>query len=297
MKLVMLNECGFSEGQKAIINAINNSVRWFVDTFSEDQAISRIGDADTIIMDQFMFTFGEKLLKACPNLKKVIVNTTAFDKIPVNLLKKYDVELKNLPAYATEDVVETALSMIFQLNQRTSHAQYFVTTGERDIVPNSYQAELVMRRRLTSQEVTILGMGSIGSGIFRDLNKLGVNTYPFSRKSPLSLKDAVVKADIVVMAMSYQPGVNDKILSGEILSAMKDDAIIVSIAPSELIDIDWLIAHPEKFSGIGFDYLVTDKVRDYLSVRKGGIIITPHLGSQSREALYNMTEGLISLIF
>lgn len=293
-KLIVLNECGFSTEQQIRLRHKFNTVDFYPNTNSEDQAIERISDAKIIIMDQFMFNFGEKLLKACPNLKTIIVNTTAFDKIDTELLKKYGVALKNIPTYATEDVIETALSMIFQLNQRTRAAQELVNKGVNDLYPGHPNEKRVLRLRLKDQFAVVVGWGKIGRRLGKALHLLGVKVKGLGRKD-IGLLDLVKQADLVIIAMAYQPGSNDKIISAKVLESMKPDAILVSIAPSELIDIDWLIAHSDKFAGIGFDYLVTDKIRKLLKVRKHNIIITPHLGSQSKEALENMTESLIRI--
>lgn len=293
-RLIVLNDCSFTTEQQLRLSSKSKHCRFYFDTSSEDQAIKRVGDADAIIMDQFMFTFGEKLLKACPNLKTIVVNTTAFDKIDTKLLEKYGVEFRNLPAYATEDVAETALSMIFQLNQRTRVAQELVDKGVNDLYPGHPDEKRVLRLRLKGQFAVVVGWGKIGRHLGKALQLLGVNVEGIGRRNIGSL-DLVKQADIVVIAMAYQPGSNDKVISAKVLESMKSDAILVSIAPSELVDIDWLIAHPNKFAGIGFDYLVTDKIRKLLKVRKHNIIITPHLGSQSKEALGSMTESLIHI--
>lgn len=297
-KLIVLNKCGFTNKEKAFLKSKFRTLRFFEDTDSEDMAIKRIGDAGAIIMDQFMFNFGEKLFINCPNLKMIVVNTTAFDRIPVNVLKKYGVEIKNIPAYATEDVSETALSMIFQLNQKTAIAQRLVRQGVCDLYPEHPEIKNIVRERLSNKKAVVVGMGKIGSNILKSLNLLGMECTPFShlKNSSLSLKNIIKDADIVIIAMAYHPGENDQVISADILSAMKNDAIIVSTSPSELIDIAWIIAHPDKFSGIGFDYFVTDKIKKLLEVRKQNIIITPHLGSQSIEAIDKMTSYLINII-
>lgn len=292
-KLVVLNECGFNEKQKQLLSSKVGVAVFYKDTDSEDLAIKRTGDADVVIIDQFILTFGEKFLKACPNLKTIIVNTTAFDKIDTNLLKKYGVRLRNLPAYATEDVAETALSMVLQLNQRTQVAQELVAKGVNDLFPGHPEEGRVLRSSIKGQFALVIGWGKIGRRVGKALRLLGVKVEGVGRKNIASL-DLIDRADIVIISMAYQPESNDKIIGADILESMKPDAILVSIAPSELVDIDWLILHPDKFAGIGFDYLVTDKIRKLLEVRKNNIIVTPHLGSQSKEALKKMTESLIS---
>lgn len=63
--LVVLNDCMFSDAQIKYIKNNFTDVEIYHDTDSEELAIKRIKNKNIIILDQFMFSFGEKLLKKC----------------------------------------------------------------------------------------------------------------------------------------------------------------------------------------------------------------------------------------
>lgn len=310
--LVVLNECMFSDKQKACLKEKFTDTVFYTDTTSEDIAIERIGQRNIIIMDQFLFSFSEKLLKACKKLQIIIVNTTAYDAIDVNLLNKYGVKLANLRDYATEDVAEVALGMIFVLNNHT-HIGQKVVNGENigfsnytykekvsDIFPGHPILPFIKRKQLKNQTIGIIGLGNIGQRCVEMCNGLGMNVLGFNRSRKyvngvafVPLRRLFKESDIILITLAYKKMENDAIISSDLLSLAKQDALLVSVAHPNLIDISYLIDNPNKFRGIGFDYLVTDAVRDLIKIRKNNIIVTPHLGSQSVEAIENMTETII----
>lgn len=301
--LAVLNECSFSGTQIQYLKGKFPDSVFYTDTNSEDLAIERITHRNIVILDQFMFSFSEKLLKKCSGLELIIVNTTAHDSIDMDLLKKYKVQLAYLKEYATVDVAEVALSMILQLNNRTQTAQELVTKHRvTDIYPNHPLLPTVKRKQLASQTIGIIGIGNIGQRCAKVCTSLGMNVIGFNRtkkdgiKIPLTtLKSLCKLSDIVLITLAYKKGEMDGIISKELLSVMKKGTILVSVSHPKLMDMDYLINNHDKFAGLGFDYLVTDQVRKLMKKREKNIIITPHLGSQSEEAISKMTNSLIKI--
>lgn len=310
--LAILNECLFSEEQLRYITKTFSDVVVYSDTITEQQAIERIDNRNIVIMDQFMFSFSEKLLQACPKLQLILVNTTAYDTIDVSLLNKYGVRLAHLRDYATRDVAETAIAMMFALNNRLEIGQKIVH-GEHigiasytdnqpvsDIWPNHPILPHIKRRQLKNQTVGIVGLGNIGQQCAYMCQALDMHVIGFNRSRKfipgvdlIPLRRLCKEADIILITLAYEKNKNDRIITKDLLAHAKEDALLISVAHPNLIDISYLIKNPQKFHGIGFDYLVTDEVRTLLKKRKINIVVTPHLGSQSIEAIKNMTETMI----
>lgn len=299
--LAVLNECSFSESQIKLLQSKFSDAVFYTDTSSESQATKRIGQRNIIIMDQFMFTFSEELLKKCTGLELVVVNTTAYDAIDTELLEKYHIKFANLDEYATQDVAETALSMALSLNNRTQTAQELVIKeGVTDLYPGNKFIPTILRSSLVNQTVGIIGLGKIGQRCAKLFSSLGAKVIGYNRTNKViqgirlfPLKTLCKQADIIIICLSYTPGENDEIIDRELLSIMKNKSILISISHPNLIDIDYLIEINQKFAGIGLDYLVTNKVIKLVESRHRNLILTPHLGSQSYQSVKNMTELLI----
>lgn len=310
--LIVLNECGFSQDQIIFLKTHFDNVKIYNDTKSEKQAIERIGSRNIVIMDQFMWIFSERLLKHCKNLQLIIVNTTAYDRIPIHLLKKYNIKLSNLKSYASKDVAEVAIAMMLSLNcnldiaRKISHKRtlnietYSQNDFVRDIWPGHPIIPFLIRTPLAKQTVGIVGLGNIGKKIASLCKNLGMKVVAFSRSNKtmagiqlVSMKDLFKVSDIIIIALKYDPETMKNFISSDLLDLVKKNSILISIAPSELIDIDYLIKDPNKFRGLGFDYFVTDKLLDLIKVKKDNIIVTPHLGHQSYVAYSNLTNSIV----
>lgn len=311
--LTILNECGFSQEQIDLLKSKFSDFKNFNDTKSEFQAIKRIGNSNIIVMDQFLWTFDEKLLKSCKNLELIIINTTAFDRIPIDLLKKYKIEFRNLKVYASKDVAEIAISMLMYLNSNIDLGRmisndknlkisgYLQSEITRDIWPGHPITDFVLRKPISQQKVGIVGLGNIGQEIALICKKLGTKIIAYNRTPRkingielVTLDRLFSESDSIFIALRYDPKTMKKFISKNLLEKAKNSANLISIAPSELIDIDFLIKNPNKFRGLGFDYFVTDKLIKLSKIRKYNTIITPHMGHQSKQAYSNLTNSIIN---
>ena len=116
----------FSDKQKEFLKRNFKEVSFYTDTSDELTAIKRIKDKNIVVLDQFIWTPSEELFKKCENIELIVVNTTAYDNIPVNILKKYKIKLANLAQYATQDVAEVAITMMMSLNSNLDLARRIV---------------------------------------------------------------------------------------------------------------------------------------------------------------------------
>ncbi|HRN70683.1 MAG TPA: NAD(P)-dependent oxidoreductase [Candidatus Woesebacteria bacterium] len=310
--LVVLNECMFDAEQRKRLYNEFEKVDFYEDTNDENTAIQRIQDRNIIIMDQFLWTFSEKLFKECKNLELIVLNTTAYDNIPLELLKKYNVKLANLKTYATQDVAEVAVSMMMALNcnlnlatkiasnRDLTYENYHQNEIVSDIWPGHPVIPYLKRHQLNKLKAGIVGLGNIGQAIADLCQRIGMNTIAFNRNKKdiegvemVSLEKLFEQADVIFISLKYQPKKMEKVISKNLLNSAKEGSIFVSIAPLELIDIEHLISIQSKFKGIGLDCFATENL---VKQMKGNFIITPHLGHQSYEAYTKMTESIIDTI-
>ncbi len=299
--LAVLNDCGFNKMHIDYLKKRFPDSVFYSDTSSENSAIERVGQRNIVIMDQFMFQFSEQFLKQCTNIELIILNTTAYDNINLSLLNKYGIQLANLADYATEDVTEVALSMMLALNNHSQKAQEIVLKDDvYEIYPGHKILKSIKRYQLSKQIVGIIGLGKIGQSIAKKCTALGLKVLGYSRSiktlpdvEQVPLKELCTKSDIIIISLSYKRIVMDQFIDKKLLSTMKKGSILISVAHPDLIDLDYLIHHHEKFRGIGFDYVVTPKIIELLRSRDENIIITPQLGSQSKQAMDKMTKTLM----
>ncbi len=304
----------FSDKQKEFLKRNFKEVSFYTDTSDELTAIKRIKDKNIVVLDQFIWTPSEELFKKCENIELIVVNTTAYDNIPVNILKKYKIKLANLAQYATQDVAEVAITMMMSLNSNLDLARRIVqdksfvykkykhTKLVRDIWPSHGVIPYLIRHQIAGQTAGIVGLGNVGKSIAKLCQGLGMKTIGFNRtpKNVRGVKLVLLKklfqdSDIIFIALKYDPKTMKNFISKDKLRLVKTGSILISTSPSELVDVDDLIKH-NKFRGIGFDYFVTNKIMDLKKTMKGNVIITPHLGHQSFDAYGNLTNSIIETV-
>jgi phosphoglycerate dehydrogenase-like enzyme len=100
------------------------------------------------------------------------------------------------------------------------------------------------------------------------------------------------RAEFVVIAAPSTPATRHLVGSAE-LAAMREDAWLVNVARGSLVDTDALVAALEagEIAGCGLD--VTDPEplpADHPLARAPGVVITPHIGSASRQARAAMAD-------
>ncbi|MDZ4956934.1 lactate dehydrogenase, partial [Clostridium perfringens] len=164
--------------------------------------------------------------------------------------------------------------------------------------------------------VAVLGAGKIGlttAKLFKGLGARVIAYDVFQSDAAkevvefMELDEVLAQADIISVHMPYIKGVNYHIINDEFISKMKDGAILVNTARGELQDIDAIIRGIEsgKLGGFATDVLEGESevfFKDLNGQELGNssyeklvdlyprVLITPHIGSYTDEALTNMIE-------
>jgi phosphoglycerate dehydrogenase-like enzyme len=153
---------------------------------------------------------------------------------------------------------------------------------------------------LAGKHLLIIGTGAIGQEIARkaeafDMVVTGVSrsTAPLPHVHRLrpraDLKAAVAEADIVLMAANYEADTH-KMMSADMIAAMKPNAHFINIARGALVDEAALVAalRDGKIAGAGLDVTETEPLpaRHELYALPN-VVLTPHVagaGSQGTGA-------------
>ena len=172
-------------------------------------------------------------------------------------------------------------------------------------------------KEIRNCKVGIIGLGKIGlteATLFKGLGAeiIGYDPYPSEAAKEVatfkSLDELLAESDIVSIHVPYIPSVNEKMINREFLEKMKDHAILINTARGELQDntaIYEAIVN-NKLKGFGTDVMPNEKdiffknfgstcSIDNEEARKlvelyPRVLVTPHVGSNTDEALSNMIE-------
>lgn len=241
----------------------------------------------------------------------ILTRTTGYDHIDLEAVKDLDFKLcARVPSYSPNAISELAVSLALGL-RRKSFAILAKTSVKNYIAYDDYFAKEI---RLST--VGIIGVGRIGMCSIKAFQGLGAKTLgydPFPSEEAknlvelVSLDTLLTKSDIVVLHCPYFKDVNSFLVNKEFIAKMKDKSILINTARGELVDLSAVLEGIEsgKLAGVGLDVLererdcffkdhvgqkLLDPIVEKLVSYYPKVIVTPHLGSFTDEALTNMIK-------
>ena len=209
-----------------------------------------------------------------------------------------------VPAYSPHAVAEHTMGLLLTLNRRL-HRAYIRT---RDF---NFSIVGLTGIDLYKKTVGIIGTGRIGrtfAEICRGfgMRVLAYDKYPAPDFEYVSLDTLLRESDVISLHCPYIKE-NGKVVTREFISKMKDGAILVNAARGQLVDTEAVIEAIESGKLGGFAADTLDGEADLFGKDfEGGkapnaifqklidlypkVLLSPHLGSFTDEAVKNMVE-------
>ncbi len=244
-------------------------------------------------------------------IRYVFTRTVGFNHIDLEAAKEFGQMVARVPGYSPNSVAELAMTLGMTLLRNVQYTADRTHGGDFRVTPRMFSREV---RNCT---VGIVGVGKIGlveAELYRGLGArvLGYDPYPSDVAREVveftDLDTLARTADIVSIHVPYFKGENDNFVNAEFLAKMKDDAILVNTARGELVDLTAVADALEKDRLYGFATDVIPNERDTFfkhfdaveSIPDPAVVrlvncypralITPHVGSNTDEAVKNMVE-------
>lgn len=243
-------------------------------------------------------------------LKYVLTRTVGFDHVDLEAVKDLDLKCARVPGYSPNAIGELALSLAMMLLRHTAYTVN--NTREKNFVVDPF----MFSKEVRNCTVAVLGAGRIGLTTAKLFKGLGARVIAYdvfqSEEAKkvvefMELDDVLREADIISVHMPYIKGVNYHMINDEFIGKMKDGAILINTARGEIKDIEAIIKGIEsgKLGGFGTDVLegesgvffkdlkgqtLENPLYEKLVGLYPRVLITPHMGSYTDEALTNMIE-------
>lgn len=243
-------------------------------------------------------------------LKYVLTRTVGFDHVDLEAVKDLDLKCARVPGYSPNAIGELALSLAMMLLRHTAYTVN--NTREKNFVVDPF----MFSKEVRNCTVAVLGAGRIGLTTAKLFKGLGARVIAYdvfqSEEAKkvvefMELDDVLREADIISVHMPYIKGVNYHMINDEFIGKMKDGAILINTARGEIQDIESIIKRIEsgKLGGFGTDVLegesgvffkdlkgqtLENPLYEKLVGLYPRVLITPHMGSYTDEALTNMIE-------
>jgi len=257
----------------------------------------RVKDADIVIAWHHCKICNEQLLRL-KKAKAVIRAGVGFDNVDIKFAGERGLVVCNVPDYGTEEVADSALSLILGLMRKTNHLANLCSQGRYATL------EAHGSKRLRGRTLGIIGFGRIGKAVaergkafgfkigFYDpyINDgedkaLGVSRY--DTLNELMSKSDVISVNCLLNNETYH------LINTESLSQVKKGSFLVNTARGGIINEKALAEalNDGRLAGVGLDVLeneptdVESKVQlNPDLINRPNVIITPHSAFYSDES-------------
>ena len=268
------------------------------DSSDENEAISRISDAEVVIVNKVKVT--ERILSSAKNLKLVCVFATGYDNIDINAARKLNIAVCNVPGYSTGSVALYTITTALALYSHLIEYNNYVKSGEYSIsgIPNKLTP---VYHELQGKVWGIIGYGNIGRAVGDVAKAFGARVI-VNKRTPVNDAECVDIDTLCKMSdiISVHCPLNDEsrlLINEERINMMKPGVILVNEARGAVLDENAVAdaVKSGKIGGFGCDVyskepFTTD--HPYYQIKElENVILTPHCawGSyESRERCINI---------
>lgn len=254
--------------------------------------IARLKHADVVFLDYSVMD--AEVIQRCEKLKFICFLGVGYSNcVDVAAATRKGVTVTYTPDYGATSVAEFALGMTLSLTRHIGFAYHSLQKGEWETI--RFQG-----RELHGKTLGIVGLGPIGTEVARLGAGIGMKVVGWTRNARperakhglrlVSLEELFSSADVVSVHLAYNPQ-TERLVSGALLSRMKPSAYFINTARAKIVDTQALAAllKEGKIAGAALDVHEEEPFpQDYLFRSLPNVLITPHIGYNTREAGLNM---------
>jgi D-lactate dehydrogenase len=262
----------------------------------------------------------EEVLDGLPNLQLITTRSTGVDHIATDACRERDITVCNVPTYGANTVAEHTFALLLALTRRV-HKAYEQTIRGR------FSIEGLRGIDLRDRTLGVVGTGSIGTHVIRialgfQMRVLAFDVAPVEAMADalgfryVDLETLLAASDIVTLHCPLTDE-NAHLIDAGAIDRMKDDAILINTARGGLVETDALVQalRSGTLGGAGLDVLEEETaireegemlsrqydtealqtmVQNTLLLRMDNVIVTPHIGFNSEEAVHKILSTTIS---
>ncbi len=239
-----------------------------------------------------------ELLDRAPRLRLVARFGVGYDNVDVEACTRRGVYVTHTPGVLSGAVADLTWGLILALARHLVRADRFVRERwalRRERLPFGIDLE--------GKTLGIIGLGRIGSEVARRAQGFGVKViyYDVVRKPELeeaygaeyvSLPELLQRADIVSIHVPLLPSTEHLIGERE-LRMMKPTALLINTSRGRVIDQKALVKAVKEgwIAGAGLDVYEEEPIPlDDPLLKLENVVLTPHIGSATRETRRRMAE-------
>ncbi len=280
------------------------------DTFHPDlpRALSRYGEvfdgekripeADVLLI-RSKTKCTKEYIDSASNLKLIIRGGVGMDNIDAEYASSKGIILRNTPKASAIAVAELAFGLMNAAACRLVPAHEGMKQGK-------WLKKELMRTELYGKKLCLVGLGNIAAELAKRASAFGMKVAAY-RKSGApselaevkpSLAEAVEEAEYVSLHTPLTDSTSGMI-NEDIINKMKDGAVLINTSRAQCVVAKDLVAALKsgKLSVYATDVWPSDPPSaDDAIFQAPNVIMTPHLGANSKENLMRIGEEIVQIL-
>jgi D-3-phosphoglycerate dehydrogenase len=276
---------------EAYQNLLSRADVTYFDSLPADrnEQLQRLADYELIINIRSSVAFPEEVLKACPKLKLLSLWGTGTDHVDLPAAARLGVTVTNTPGVSRYAMAEHALTLMLATARNIPQIDASTKTGEW---PRGFVTQLY------GKTLGIIGLGAIGRqtallGRGIGMKVIAWTMHPSEQLARelgvemVELDELYRTSDVVSLHLRLSPDTAGFVGARE-FGLMKPTAIFINTARGAITDENALIEALEKkrIAGAGLDVFQKEPLpKDHPVLRLPNVVLTPHAGGITKEAL------------
>jgi len=322
MKILVVN---IEDWEKEILQKeLPNDELIFLDENLTMENVNKVADCEALAT--FIFSkVTKEIIDQMPNLKLITTMSTGFEHIDTEYCKEKGIIVSNVPTYGENTVAEHALALLLAISRK------IYPSIKRTRQENEFKTDASLRGfDLKGKTIGILGAGHIGIHMARmcialDMKVICYDPFPKHKLAEqmgfewVSFEKLIADSKIISLHVPDNEHTHHMI-NKDVIEKMQNGVIIINTARGGLIDTHALAQGLDsgKIGGAGLDVLedegaIEEEVQllkkehheswdhktfleNHILMHKDNVLITPHNGFNSEEALKRILDTTIDNI-
>lgn len=248
---------------------------------------------------------------AAGGTQMIAQRSTGFNNIDLDVAERLALRVARVSYYSPHSVAEFAWTLAMAVNRSIVRA----VSRTRDF---DFRLDGLLGRDMHGRTAGVVGTGKIGEAFTRIAHGFGMNLLGWDvAENPactalgmtyVDKERLFAEADLISLHVPLLPSTHH-LVGKDILSVMKDDAILVNSSRGGLIDTEALVAalRAGRFTGVGLDVYEAEAGLFYLDKSLEGVdddtlarlvtfpnvIVTSHQAYYTRDAVGQIIEATV----
>jgi D-lactate dehydrogenase len=247
------------------------------------------------------------------NVKVIAVRAAGYDNVDINAANHAGIHIYNVPDYSPHAIAEHTVALLLALNRK-------LITADRQVHDQNFTVDNLVGFDLYKKKIGIIGTGKIGRNVAKIMHGFGctVLAHDINRDPQLEIDYDVYYTGLRTICsmsdvISIHIPLTDQtrgLIEKKLIQSMKRGVILVNTARGAIVNTPDVITALdsgqigglamdvyEKERGIFFNDLSGQFLNDPMMKKLmsfPNVLITPHQGFATREALKNIADGTVA---